>query len=521
MKNKLKVLDTFSGIGGFSLGLERTGGFETVAFCEIDGHARKVLKKHWPNVPICEDITKLTTKWLHDQSYLASMDRVMGLHQGASPQFHNIDVVTGGFPCQDISVAGQKKGLKGERSGLWSQLRRVINEVRPKYAIIENVANLRGLGLSTIIKDLAEIGYSGEWHIISARSIGACHLRERIWIIAWSDDEERRDKRENLFTMQQDISTKAQPAQKTTEFLFTKMSQYEQLSENYKYKGWRSGYFISKREENRNLNCRDLRRIHFDNLPQVSEISANERSDSFTVKGIHTEGFEVVSEEFTSNSDGGTSTKKVKQLGNCSPYKLRYSRQPLRKSDTDKQNSTYEVAQRFRKFAKENTERVNKIRCQKRLLLGELNDIDRNAFARFSKILKEIWIIAYPNEQGLEGCRQPKKASETRSQTSTGSSPGKHELTDSDLPRLWRPFATEKAQQEWWSKTTASFRDVFGKIHEVKPTVCRGNDGLSDKLDERKRRERIKQLGNAVLPQIPELIGDLILEYEQKILTEK
>lgn len=165
---QVKVLDLFSGIGGFSLGLERAG-METVAFCEIDKHCQKILRKHWPQVPIFDDITKLKA--------------------GDMPC--EIDLICGGFPCQDISVAGQKKGFKDEsgrtRSGLWEEYKRLIKEIKPRYAIIENVANLRNLGLNQVIKDLWSIGYDCEWHIISARSIGACHLRERVWIIAYAD----------------------------------------------------------------------------------------------------------------------------------------------------------------------------------------------------------------------------------------------------------------------------------------------------------------------------------------------
>lgn len=158
---KLKVLDLFSGIGGFSLGLERTGGFETLAFCEIDEHARKVLKKHWPKVPVFEDVKTL---------------------RGIEGEF---DVICGGFPCQDISVAGKGLGLKGERSGLWKEYARLIKEIKPRYVIIENVANLRSKGLARVMQDLWEIGYDCEWHVISASSVGAFHKRERIWIIAY------------------------------------------------------------------------------------------------------------------------------------------------------------------------------------------------------------------------------------------------------------------------------------------------------------------------------------------------
>lgn len=190
----MKVLDLFSGIGGFSLGFERAG-MKTVAFCEIDNHCHKVLKKNWPKVPIITDVKMI------DGQFIKSVHG-------------KIDVICGGFPCQDISVAGKGKGFFDEekiqkiieeknisreeainelgdqsvtRSGLWFEFKRIINEVRPKYVIIENVANLRNKGLVTILKDLMEIGYDAEWDIISARSVGAPHLRERIWIVAYSN----------------------------------------------------------------------------------------------------------------------------------------------------------------------------------------------------------------------------------------------------------------------------------------------------------------------------------------------
>lgn len=165
---KLNVLDLFSGIGGFSLGLDRTGGFRTVAFCEIEPYAQKVLAKNWPGVPIYEDVKELTGERL----------RADGI---------SVDVITGGFPCQDISHAGKGAGIEGERSGLWSEIARLIGELRPRYAIMENVSALLGRGLDVVLGDLAEIGYDAEWHCITASSVGAPHIRDRIWIVAHSD----------------------------------------------------------------------------------------------------------------------------------------------------------------------------------------------------------------------------------------------------------------------------------------------------------------------------------------------
>ena len=168
----LKLLDLFSGIGGFSLGLERTGGFETVAFCEIEDYPRKVLEKNWPEVPIYGDIRELNAARL----------RADGIR---------IDAICGGFPCQDISTAGEGAGIEGERSGLWSEYARLIGELRPQVVFVENVAALLGRGLDKVLADLASLGYDAEWHCIPASACGANHHRDRLWIVAYPNGTQR------------------------------------------------------------------------------------------------------------------------------------------------------------------------------------------------------------------------------------------------------------------------------------------------------------------------------------------
>jgi DNA (cytosine-5)-methyltransferase 1 len=166
MTEKLKVLDLFSGIGGFSLGLERTGGFDTVAFCEIEDFPRQVLAKHWPGVPIYDDVQKLTA------------DRLVA--DGIA-----IDVICGGFPCQDLSSSGSGAGLNGERSGLWREFFCLICEIRPRFVIVENSPELLDGWVGDVLGPLASVGYDAEWDCVPAFAVGAPHGRDRVWLIAY------------------------------------------------------------------------------------------------------------------------------------------------------------------------------------------------------------------------------------------------------------------------------------------------------------------------------------------------
>ena len=168
----MRMLDLFSGIGGFALAARWTWeeDLDVVGFCEIEEYCQKVLRKNFPNVPIYEDITELDGNL-----------------------FNDIDLITGGFPCQDISQAGKGAGIgKETRSGLWFEMLRIISEVRPRYAIIENVPMLTIRGGTRVIEGLAEIGYDAEWVVIGANDVGAWHTRKRIWIVAYPQSERHR-----------------------------------------------------------------------------------------------------------------------------------------------------------------------------------------------------------------------------------------------------------------------------------------------------------------------------------------
>ena len=163
----MKILDLFAGIGGFSYAAHNlVGGFTTTQFVEIDPYCQSVLRKNFPDIPIHDDIKTFT---------------------GKPGQFQ---VITAGFPCQDLSVAGKQRGIgKDTRSGLFYEIIRLLGEIQPEFVLFENVRNLLshedGTTFQEVLFQIAKAGYDAEWSIISAKDMGACHLRQRLWILAY------------------------------------------------------------------------------------------------------------------------------------------------------------------------------------------------------------------------------------------------------------------------------------------------------------------------------------------------
>lgn len=168
MARTLRIGSLFSGIGGLELGVEWATEGRTVWNCEMDPFCRKVLARHWPEAKQYEDVKDIGA--------------------GVEP----VDIITGGFPCQDLSIAGKQAGLSGERSGLWHEYARIIRELRPRFVFVENVPALRSFvsdgGLGRVLGDLAESGYDAEWDCVPAAAVGAPHVRDRIFILAWRRD---------------------------------------------------------------------------------------------------------------------------------------------------------------------------------------------------------------------------------------------------------------------------------------------------------------------------------------------
>jgi len=167
----MNVLDLFAGIGGFTYAGHLLGGFTTTQFVENNAYCQQVLRKNFPHVPIHDDITTFDTSY----------------------KFGEFDLITAGFPCQDLSSAGKQAGLReGTRSSLFYRVMQIARRVRPKYILFENVANTishaKGETFQAILHEIAQAGYNAEWSIISAADVGASHLRKRIWIIAYAND---------------------------------------------------------------------------------------------------------------------------------------------------------------------------------------------------------------------------------------------------------------------------------------------------------------------------------------------
>lgn len=157
----------FAGIGGIDLGLERAG-MRCAWQVEIDDYAARVLTKHWPDVPKFRDVRECGARNLPP-----------------------VDLIAGGFPCQDISSAGKRAGITGERSGLWFEFARIIRELRPHYVLVENVPALFHRGIERVLGELAQSGYDAEWQCLPAAAFGAPHIRDRVFILAYANSERR------------------------------------------------------------------------------------------------------------------------------------------------------------------------------------------------------------------------------------------------------------------------------------------------------------------------------------------
>ena len=357
---KLKLLDTFAGIGGFSYAAEKlVGGFQTVQFIEIDPYCQQVLNKNFPNIPIHDDITTYRAK----------------------P--HSADIITGGFPCTDISQAGRREGItETTRSGLWFQLIRTIRMVRPKYFILENVSAILNNGLDIVLGDIFEAGYDAEWCCIPSSFVGACHQRDRWWLLGFPSNTNSMQR----FNVLRQESEQRQETQQGTSYRNNRSGNVADSDNN--------GSFRS--EESQSIEETDGRSEKREDISIQSEGSG---------KSTNSTDFQ----QSSSNSESKRAWKHESRLWGQSQ--------------------------------------------------GGDMQTDRNSNEKISN-------ASNPNSNGL--------------QREVGS-------------RVYRPT---------WKTQNIRRLNPNWKQYISQPTIRRGDDGLSNKLDASQRIQRLKQLGNTIVPQV-------------------
>jgi DNA (cytosine-5)-methyltransferase 1 len=435
----VKVLDLFSGIGGFTLGLDSTGFFETVKFVEKDKYCQKVLRKNFPNIPIEEDIKNVKGK------------------EG------DADVIVGGFPCQPMSVAGKRKGTDDDRY-LWPEMFRLIREIKPQFVIGENVQGIiniqNGMVLRQVQDDLESEGFEVQCFLIPASGIGAWHQRYRVWIVGYSEHNgsltskiKRGDTKITTGT-QEGTNTTREPKRTSrsrnnedvsnTESIGTGESRninQEKRSESSSSTQSNSSSEIKFSRENvENSNSgggRREERSGQDDITRSSEEEQNHNSDK-TSKRCGTRNFKITDDVSDTNS------------------RLRGGRRTIRQSGENK-------VWRFRTEEEEQT-RLN-IRSE---------TIGRDAVSGEEEV-----ILQSNNERQQES--NTSKESEGQTLNSRG-------------------HVADETKQTWW---------------QIESKLCGIPNGISYELD-KDRANRIKTLGNAIVPQIARELGLAI----KKVMNE-
>jgi len=389
--NKLKLLDTFAGIGGFSYAAEKlVGGFETIGFIEKDPYCQQILKKNFPNIPIHDDITTYRA-----EPYSAS-------------------VISAGFPCTDISVAGRQEGItETTRSGLFFQLVRTIRMVRPKYVILENVSAILNNGMDIVLGELFKAGYDAEWCCIPSSFVGACHQRDRWWAIAYPTKLRSRSESE--------IQTGGDTTSSTS-------------SSN------RSG--------------------------DVTNTNNNGSSQSTKSRSIkETDGRCEKRSYFFIESEGSS---KSKNSGNIQ-LSFTYTESI---GHGGRNNQGCKIQER-------------------KLLSGEQER-------------REIW-------HQTQGCSY--HSSDTESSNRNGDET-EREYGRSRTQEIPRNRNSCQSSQTW--RCTEHRLNPNWKQYVSQPTICRGDDGLSTKLDAKQRIQRLKMLGNTIVPQVAAIPLQRVIQLERE-----
>ncbi len=450
---KLKHLDLFSGIGGFSLGLEATGGFETVAFCDIEEFPRKVLQKHWPGVKQYEDIKELNYEKLKTDGLLP------------------IDIITGGYPCQPFSVAGRKKGEKDPRH-LWPEYFRLIKELRPTWVIGENVSGHIKLGLDTVLENLESEGYSVRTFSISAASIGANHQRERIWIVANTNSSGNKGKKSRSIGKENEKEKRDRQVNSTTRFpdgtdsIVTKQKSETEVE-----------YVVNSN------NIRSLQHT------EATEETSRRRTETTSLSAGNVEN---TRRSLRQGSEfRGENENEIRQ-GNANI------------SERSSKASEFDVANTEGKY---NSEQEGKIKSGGKIIEGRETEIWSESTGRSNTLAntENIGSVSSLHEKEREG---------NSSRCSKGEFKGNSNVANTKSSQrngneINREHSEPETQEELGIGSSIS-RTQGGSPWEgwwdIEPDVGRVAHGVPV------RAHRLKGLGNSLVPTIPFYIGTIILE---------
>ncbi len=432
MERKLKVLDLFSGIGGFALGLDSTGFFETVKFVEKDKYCQKVLRKNFPNIPIEEDIKNVEGKE------------------------YSADVVVGGFPCQPFSVAGKQKGTNDDRY-LWPEMLRLIREIKPEFVIGENVQGIinlqNGMVLRQVQDQLESEGFEVQCFLIPASGIGAWHQRYRVWIVGHSQHN--------------GLLAAEKRCRDEKDYGGSQKGQNETI-ESTRTSGSRDNEDVSNTECERTKRSEEDRSL-FKN-----------RGDEILTDRLQTSKTTYVG----GNSDSGRETKKDvpnthTRLSIRENEEIQARRETIDSSssrgseDVSNTNSSMRGGRRTIPLGGEN--KVWRFRVEEEGIRDNvrIETIGRNALSRED--------VSNSNGERLQG-----RGISTDLETEQRSIDAKNSIEE---------------QQTWW---------------QIESDLCGVPNGISYELD-KDRANRIKTLGNAIVPQIAREFGLAI----KKVLSDE
>jgi DNA (cytosine-5)-methyltransferase 1 len=416
----LKLLDLFSGIGGFSLGMEATNRIKTIAFVEKDKFCQKVLNKNFKNIPIEEDIRNV---------------------KGSN---YTADIVSGGFPCQPFSVAGKRKGKDDDRY-LWDETIRVVAETKPKWFVGENVEGIINISNGTVLQqiqqDLEKEGFQVQCLVIPASGVGAWHQRKRVWIIGCN------------------VSNSNYSGCKDR----TKQHRWEQTQNEKRFDSFSRSNIISNSNSNRNTN-----EIERSNGEKEKVQREHRQKDSSTWEFIRTNSNDVPN----ANSNG-----PYRQEGNETLKSSNKSKEWLSvRDDKDVPHTNSRMRRRWGTIGQSGANKIWRFCSEKEKQTGY--DIWSKAIGCNALPRKEN--SSDTNSNGLQGCSLPTELEREQRQV----------ITKRD---------TEK-QQTWW---------------EIESSLCGVPNGISYELD-KGRSNRIKALGNSIVPLIAYEIGKAIISAEDQ-----